>query len=626
MCGIVGYLRLDDKVVDERVIRQMCSRIVHRGPDDEGIYVKNNVGLGMRRLSIIDLSTGNQPIANEDDTVFIVFNGEIYNYRELRPDLIEKGHVFKTDSDTEVILHLYEEYSTDCIKYLNGMFAFAIWDGRKKQLFCVRDRLGIKPFYYLYDNKRLIFGSELKTVLVENDIDMTIDFQALAQYIAFEFIPFPATLFNSIKKMPPGHYLIANHEGVSFTQYWSPEGIQERPWKDADAVEELHSLLCDSVRLRLRADVPFGAFLSGGIDSGSVVAMMSEVLDSKVRTFSIGFEDKSYNELEYAGLIAKTFNTDHTEHVLQPSAIDLIEKLVNYMDDPIGDFSIFPTYLVSKMAREKVKVILSGDGGDELFGGYDTYIAQKLFSYYSLIPSVIRNNIVTPLTEKLPPASQKKGIVNKIKRFAEGGFYPESYEHFRWMIHVKPNEFDHIFHTNVTENISTQDCFSLITKYLSENQVTGLNRAMYLDIKTYLTDNILVKVDRMSMAPSLEARVPFLDYRIVEFALSLPQNLKIRGIKTKYILKKMATGILPDKIINKPKQGFSIPMKTWLKGPVRTMMTDMLSYDRLKSQKIFNPQYINRLMTEHLENKYNHSHKLWGLILFQLWMERFYRR
>jgi asparagine synthase (glutamine-hydrolysing) len=623
MCGIVGYLKLNGERVEANMIDSMCQTIVHRGPDDAGSFVKDNIGIGMRRLSIIDLETGKQPISNENDSLHIVFNGEIYNYRELKPDLVTKGHTFKTNSDTEVILHLYEEYAEGCLQYLNGMFAFAIWNEKKKELFCARDRLGIKPFYYLLDKNRLIFGSELKVILEEKNLDLGLDLEALSQYLAFEFIPFPGTLMQSIKKLPPGHFLYAGNSGVKIRQYWSAANIEEKERSEEETVEELESLLRDSVRLRLRSDVPFGAFLSGGIDSSSIVGLMTGLLESKPRTFSIGFDDKSYNELGYAAQVAELFGTDHTDQVIEPSAIDLIENLINYMDDPIGDFSIFPTYLVSRLAREKVKVILSGDGGDELFGGYDTYIAQKFYRYYSLIPAHLRKYIILPLANMLPPTGKKKGLINKTKRFVGGASLSEQYDHFRWMIFMRPEENHHIFSDEISDSIDTGSTFSFITKYLDENRLRGINRSMYLDINSYLVDNILVKVDRMSMATSLEARVPFLDHRVVEFALSITDDLKINNFKTKYVLKKMMEKMLPDSVINKPKQGFSIPMKNWLKGPVKPMMTDLLSFDRIKKQGIFNPDYIDGLIRDHLENKNNHSHKLWSLMLLQLWKDRF---
>ncbi|MHC4476794.1 MAG: asparagine synthase (glutamine-hydrolyzing) [Planctomycetota bacterium] len=623
MCGIVGYLRLDGQPVDAETVDRMCQTIIHRGPDDMGTYIRGNVGIGMRRLSIIDLQTGRQPISNEDGRLQIVFNGEIYNYKELKSDLVTRGHKFRTESDTEVILHLYEEYSTDCLSHLIGMFAFAVWNQEKQELFCARDRLGIKPFYYFADGKRLIFASELKAILEEKDLPVELDLHALSQFLTFEFIPFPRTLLGTIKKMPPGHFMVANHRGVTLHHYWHPEEVEEENRPENEATEKLYSLLKDAVRLRLRSDVPFGAFLSGGIDSGSIVGLMSELLDNRVRTFSIGFENQSYNELKYARQVAALFDTDHTEHTLNPSAIELIEEIIDHLDDPIGDFSVFPTYLVSKMAREKVKVILSGDGGDELFGGYDTYLAQKAFGYYSKIPSMVRKHLIVPMLNMFPPTDQKKGIINKLKRFTEGARYPEEYEHFRWMIHMNPVTNGNVFCNEIGRGINVADGCQFVPRYLNSNRLNGLNRSMFLDIKTYLVDNILVKVDRMSMARSLEVRVPFLDHRVVEFALSVPPDLKIKRFKTKYLLKKMARRFLPENIVNRPKQGFSIPIKNWLKGPVKPMMTDLLSHDRLTREGILNPDYVNTLMKEHIQNKENHSHRLWSLMLYQLWKERF---
>lgn len=616
-------MRFDGKPVESHIIDNMCETIVHRGPDDAGSFVKGNVGLGMRRLSIIDLQAGKQPISNEDGTITIIFNGEIYNYIELRPDLEKRGHIFKTNSDTEVILHMYEEYSHGCLEYFNGMFAFAIWDQNRNELFCARDRLGIKPFYYYLDERRLIFGSELKVILAEKEVDRDLDIAALSQYLSLEFVPFPNTLLKGIKKLAPGHFITAGGNGFKITKYWNIEDIKEKERTEEETVEELYSILQDSIRLRLRCDVPFGAFLSGGIDSSLVVAIMTGLLERPVQTFSIGFEDSSYNELEYAGQVARLFNTEHTEHVLEPSAIELVEKILSSMDDPIGDFSIFPTYLVSSLARSKVKVILSGDGGDELFGGYDTYLAQKVYEYYSLIPARIRNHLISPVVGMLPPTQKKKGLINKARHFVKGASIDDRYNHFRWMIFSMPGEGGSVFRDDVFESIDVDNMFSFIPRYIEQNSLQGINRSMYLDIKSYLVDNILVKVDRMSMATSLEARVPFLDHRMVEFALSVPHQMKIKNFKTKYILKKMAGRFLPDQIVNKPKQGFSIPMKQWLKGPMKNMMTDLLSHDRLKKQGIFNPDYVEKMMKDHLDNRTNNSHQIWSLMLFQLWMDRF---
>lgn len=627
MCGIVGYFNRNRESVDEKVMNDMLQKIHHRGPDDMGCYIDKNIGLGMKRLSIIDLQTGHQPIANEDNTLHIVFNGEIYNYIELREILQKKGHFFKTDSDTETILHLYEEYREDCVQYLNGMFAFAIWDETRKSIFCARDHLGIKPFYYYLDQYEFLFASELKAILEEKGIKRSLDYTAISQFLSFEFVPNPRTLIDSIKKIPPGHWLFVSERDTKLEKYWRLEDITISSRSEEDTVDELYTLLKDSVRLQLRSDVPFGAFLSGGIDSGIMTAMMSELLGEGVKTFSIGFENASYNELEYARTVSRKYKTHHTEYTLEPSSIDLIEKLVYHMDDPIGDFSIFPTFMVSQLAREKVKVVLSGDGGDELFGGYDTYLAQKFYyNYYQYIPKTMRERFLVPICNLLPPTEKKKGIINKIKRYVDGAELPSEYEHFRWMIFFEQKEYRTLFTEDSLNQFDLARSYYFIPNYLENAGNTGLNRSMFLDIKSYLVDNILVKVDRMSMATSLEARVPFLDKRVVELAFSIPDKFKIKGRRTKCILKKMAGRLLPEKIINRPKQGFSIPMKNWLKGPVRSMMTDLLSYDRIKKQGIFNPVYIELLIKEHIENKNNHSHKLWSLMLFQLWNDTFLQK
>jgi asparagine synthase (glutamine-hydrolysing) len=623
MCGIAGYMEFNGQPVDTDLIHRMCNKMVHRGPDDEGVFIRGSFAMGMRRLSIIDLKGGHQPISNEDETIHIVFNGEIYNYIELREELLSKGHRFRTDSDTEVILHLYEDYRTESLKHLNGMFAFAIWDDNKKELFCARDRIGIKPFYYYMDGKRIIFASELKALLEADGVEKDLDIVSLYQFLTFEFIPFPGTLIRKIRKLPPGSFMVANNGETVIKQYWNAAAIQENELSEPEAIDELYSLLKDSVKLRLRSDVPFGAFLSGGIDSSTITGIMAELLDNKVKTFSIGFEDDSYNELDFARRIAVEFGTDHTEQIIQPSAVALIDELIEYMDDPIGDFSIFPTFLVSKMTREKVKVAISGDGGDELFGGYDTYVAQMMYRFYTMIPGYLRRQLIEPLMHLIPPRERKKGVINKAKRFIEGACINERYNHFRWMMFLNPQDSNALFVSDIADMIDMESIMNFIPGYLDENSLSGLNRSMYLDIKTYLVDNILVKVDRMSMACSLEVRVPFLDHRLVEFALSMPDSLKLRNLRTKYILKKMSAKLLPEEIIKKPKQGFSIPMKNWLKGPLKERMLDLLSVYNIKNQGIFNKERISSMITEHLSNQKNNSHQLWSLMLFQLWMKRF---
>ncbi|MGH7601676.1 MAG: asparagine synthase (glutamine-hydrolyzing), partial [bacterium] len=435
MCGICGTFYFSrDAEVDAAEVRRMNEQIIHRGPDEDGFYLNGRIGLAMRRLSVIDLSSGQQPIANEDGTIQIVFNGEIYNYPELRQDLEKRGHRFKTRSDTEAIVHAYEEYGADCPTKLNGMFAFAIWDARNERLFLSRDRLGKKPLYYYHDRDRLVFGSELKSLLQAKNMPRRLSQSALDLYLTFEYIPAPHSIFADIFKLPAGHSLAIDGRGKpEIHQYWDLH-FHENGYHPQELEKGLVEILQDAVKVRLMSDVPLGAFLSGGIDSSCVVALMARAMKEPVKTFSIGFEEGSYNELHYARAIAKHFKTDHKEFILRPSALELTEKLVKHLDEPLGDFSIFPTYLVSKMAREHVTVVLSGDGGDELFGGYDTYLADWTYRQYRKIPALVRNRVLMPVTICLPPSEKKKGLRNRLKRFVEGTRFPEDLQHVRWMM------------------------------------------------------------------------------------------------------------------------------------------------------------------------------------------------
>ncbi len=624
MCGICGIINSDkEHHVDPQLLKRMTDTIVHRGPDDEGIYVDKNVGIGMRRLSIIDLSTGKQPIHNEDKSVWIVFNGEIYNHKEIRNELEKAGHRFQTQSDTEAIVHAYEEYGDKCVQKLNGMFAFAIWDKRKNIVFLARDRIGIKPLYYFFDKSRLIFGSELKTILKAKDIPRRIDLQALDNFLTFEYIPAPLSIFQDIRKLPPGHTLTLRDNEIWVRNYWDVDVKSNGKTYD-EYVHNLRELLQDAVKIRLMSDVPLGAFLSGGIDSSIIVALMAQVMDQPVKTFSIGFEDSSYNELKYARLVAEKFNTEHHEFIIKPDAVDLADNLLKFLDEPFGDFSIFPTYLVSKMARDFVTVTLSGDGGDELFGGYDTYIADAMAKYYNRLPRALRNGFLTKVLDMVPPASKKKGLINRAKRFVEGMKLPEDLRHTRWMIFLQDFEKSQLYAQDMKSGFLEKDPYKFIRRYFANvayNQDDEINQQMYVDVKTYLVDNILVKVDRMSMATSLEARVPFLDHRFVEFAGSVPGKYKLQGRKTKMILKQSMEELLPKEILYRGKEGFSIPIKNWLKNELKPMMMDTLSPEKIKREGFFNPDYVEILKNEHLSGRENHSHRLWALMIFGRWYD-----
>jgi len=633
MCGICGFFQYE-KEAGEDILKAMNQKIIHRGPDDDGYYHENHVGLAARRLSIIDLNTGHQPLPSDSRNNWITYNGEVYNFQELRSELESKGYRFRSKADTEVIVNLYEEYGIEFVKRLRGMFALGIYDKKNDRLILARDHIGIKPLYYCLKskNKNLVFGSEIKAILEYPGIDREIDLEGLDYFFTLEYIPAPFSIYKQIRKLPAGHILIYEKGNLRIEKYWevpppSRQGQREPVFDELK--EQFHQLLKDSVKMRMIADVPLGAFLSGGIDSSSIVAGMSTLSSRKVKTFSIGFEEKSYSELKYSDIVSKLFETDHYTKNLNPDINELVLYLADFWDEPLGDFSNFPTYLVSKTAREKVTVVLSGDGGDEIFGGYEHYIAQKIarFIDFPLLRSF--HGLMARFTHLFPPSELKKGNINRIKRFSEGMENSYRDRHFRWMIFlsslIKKKLYSPAFlNSRYLQPLSERKPFEDFFRY-SEN-FSGINKDLFLDFKTYMVDNILVKVDRMSMATSLEARVPLLDYKMVEFAFSLPSHFKLGG-KTgnigKWFFKKAMEGILPEEIIYRRKEGFSIPIKNWLKNELKDLMMEYLSEKRINESGLFNYSYIRRMVSEHLDNKQNHAHRLWTLILFQLWRDRF---
>jgi asparagine synthase (glutamine-hydrolysing) len=597
----------------------MTETLFHRGPDDEGYYQDTQAVLGMRRLSIIDLHTGQQPIANETGDVWVVYNGEIYNFRQLRTKLEQRGHKFKTQTDTEIIVHAYEEYGEKCVQHFNGMFALAVWDARKNRLFLARDRVGIKPLYYWVDGNRLVFGSELKALTIHPDVPRQVDLTALDLFLSLEYIPAPRTIYEGVHKLLPGHTLVFERGKLTISQYWD---VPYNPISGSDdaCVEALTGLIQEAVRIRLVSDVPLGAFLSGGIDSSTVVAYMSQFSSEPVQTFSIGFEDDTYNELPYAQSVAERFETDHHYEVLNPDIAALAENLVRHQDEPFADTSIFPTYLVSKLARGSVKVVLSGDGGDELFAGYDTYLAEQLYRYYGWLPGMLRCRTLPALANLIPPQPAKKGLINKIKRMLEGGALDPSLQHTRWMIFMSHLEKSKLYHSDLHATLDEELTIELFAGHFNNGaHFDSLAQQQYVDIKTYLVDDILTKVDRMSMAVSLEARVPLLDHNIIEFAINLPPYMKLDGSRTKVILRRAVQQLVPDPVLSKPKQGFSIPMKHWLRSSLKPLMMDLLSQDSLHQFGYFNPQTVSTWIQEHLDGRVNHSHRLWALMVFELW-------
>jgi asparagine synthase (glutamine-hydrolysing) len=620
MCGIAGIAAINAPPPTTQQIRGMCDTIAHRGPDDEGIEVRGNVGIGMRRLAIIDLSGGNQPIYNEDRSVRIVFNGEIYNFQELKRDLMAQGHRFYTQSDTEVIIHAYEAYGERFPECLNGMFAFALHDEKRQRLILARDHIGIKPLFYYHDDRNLIWGSEIKAILASGLIARRLNIDALAQFMAWEYIPGSDTLFASISKLKPGHLLeldLANCR-TQLRPYWSiapPNDATSR--SDAEWIERVDHKIQACVKQQLISDVPLGAFLSGGVDSSLVVSAMHDA-----KTFSIGFDDPSYNELAWARRVARHLKVDHKDAVIQPDIFALFDQLMYYLDDPIGDFSIFPTYLVSKHARQDVTVSLSGDGGDELFGGYETYLAQLKAQQYGQIPGFLRSRLIEPTISLLRPRPQKKGLVNKALRFVEGMHFPQEARHARWRLFVPDALRSLLFTPEAMNAITTATVQHVADLYREAENFQPISQCLYVDVKSYLVDNCLVKMDRMSMAVSLEARVPLLDKELVELAFQIPDHLKVTNGQTKILLKRIAAGYVPRECVYRPKEGFSIPIKNWLATELRPLMLELLQPDRLRRQGIFQAPTVERLMQEHLQGRANHSHVLWSLIIFQAWYQR----
>ena len=622
MCGIAGIATFNAKYPTIEQISRMCDTIAHRGPDGQGFYLTDSVALGMRRLSIIDVAGGQQPIFNEDNTIITVFNGEIYNFRELRRSLQSKGHTFSTQTDTEVIVHAYEQYGSDFPNYLEGMFAIALHDTVQKKLILVRDHLGIKPLYYAYSGRYLIWGSEIKVILASGMVERSLDINALSQFLAWEYVPGEATLFEQVRQLKPGSRLEIDlrQPRCQPEAFWDiasateDRSLTEKDWQDLVAER-----LQQAVRQQLVSDVPLGAFLSGGVDSSLIVAAMRES-----KTFSIGFDDSSYNELSWAQMVADHLQVDHTSDVIKPRVAELFEDLIYFMDDPIADFSIFPTYLVSQLARSQVKVVLSGDGGDELFGGYETYLADEKARLYRQIPKVIRNQGIEPLIRSLKPQAQKKGLVNKAKRFIEGLEHSEALSHTRWRLFAGELVQRTLLTQDATKAITQPVGHHILELFQQAGEKEPLNRSLYVDLKSYLCDNILTKVDRMSMAVSLEARVPFLDRQLVELAFRIPSQYKISDGKTKVLLKTLAAQQVPAQCVYRPKQGFSIPIKQWLKTQFRPILEDYLQPDVIKEQGLFEPNTIEQLKREHFANNANHSHLLWSLIVFQAWYKRWF--
>jgi len=628
MCGICGVFSINpNSPVESDVLQQMVDSIIHRGPDEEGVFCQPQIGLGSRRLSIIDVAGGQQPIPNENKTIWIVFNGEIYNFAELRRFLHTKGHQFQTHSDTEVILHLYEEFGTECLEYLDGIFAFAIWDSTKQHLFIARDRLGIKPLYYAEVNQQFIFGSELKALLKHPEISREIDLVALNEYLSFEYVPTPRSIFKDIRRLEPGYFLVYGAKGLIKQKFWDVTLARSelRPpmhWRDYS--KQLYQRMRSIVQKELVSDVPVGVLLSGGVDSSIIAALMTELYPGRVKSFSIGFQESSFDESPYARMVAKHLQTEHHELILTSKmAADLVPDIVDFLDEPFGDSSLIPTFLLSKFASNQVKVVLGGDGGDELFAGYPTLTAHRLIEYYErVIPWSIRTNIAPFLLDWLPVSFNNISFDFRLRRFLSGRGVPHLTRHHRWLGSFTDDEKDLLLQDWLKPVL--QDTYTQVYRHIREcDAMLPLNQILYADMKMYLEGDILFKVDRASMATSLEVRVPFLNRDLVSFVSDIPFDLKLRRLSGKYLLKKSFKHMLPSEIFKRPKKGFNMPVAHWISGELRNLTLDLLSKDRIERQGLFNYSYIHSLIDEHFKQQRDNRKLLWTLLVFQLWHSRY---
>ena len=629
MCGITGWANLDSRTPPfegaPELLHAMCERMVHRGPDSEGLFVTNGAALGMRRLAIIDLVTGEQPVFNEDKSVAVILNGEIYNYRELRAGLEKLGHSFRSASDTEVLPHLYEEHGAEMVRELNGMFAFALWDAKRRRLLVARDRFGEKPLYWGVFDNTLLFASEPKVLLAHPAVKPTLNLQALRQYLSFDYVPAPLSIYQGIQKLPAAHILTLEDGRITIEPYWCLSYKTSQPVpSETEAADQLQDLLADSVRMRLVSDVPLGVLLSGGVDSSTIAALAVRASSEPVKTFSISFAESSFDESAYARSVAKFLGTDHHEERLSANlAANLVGEIGAWMDEPFSDPSLVPTYLLSRFTRKHVTVALGGDGGDELFAGYPMYAGHRWAEIYNKVPAPLRTGVIEPLVRLLPVKTKNLSLDYKALRFVTGAKYDTVARHHIWFGSFTPDEQEQLLTADAlqqTESDIYREARQRVEECDNDDTVT---RMQSLDTRLYLAEDILTKVDRASMAVSLEVRAPFLDPRVAEYAASLPGNYKLRGHKTKYILKKAVHELLPPFVTRRGKKGFGVPVAEWLKFNLRPLARDLLSPERVRRAGVFNPEYVSRLQDEHERGVANHRKLLWTLLMFELWHESF---
>src|SRR5579864_5395136 len=621
MCGItgvVGALR-----TDRATLQRMTDALRHRGPDGEGSFWSDDVGLAMRRLAIIDLNTGDQPIFNEDGSVCTVYNGEIYNFPELRAQLEAAGHRFKTQSDTEVIVHAYEEFGDACVEHLWGMFALAIWDSKQRRLLLARDRLGKKPLTYYHDRASggLAFASEFQALLAHPRVPRTIDPRSLDDYLTYLYVPSPSSAFRDVNKLPPGHQLVWQDGNVTVEPYWNVRFASKVQLDEHEAVEQFGSLLRDAVRRRLMADVPLGAFLSGGMDSSSVVAEMAELSSAPVKTFSIGFGERDFDELSFAREVAQRFGTEHHELIVEPHALDVLPTLVRHYGEPYGDSSAIPTFYVAQLTREHVTVALNGDGGDELLAGYERHWAARIAARYDAIPRFVRHGLIRPLIPLLPEPRQRRAFLRRAKRFMAAAHLPAFDRYLHWVGAFTPAQKLSLYSSDFVSDLHGNDAGRWLRNALApEPNLDPVDAVLRADTLLYLPEDLLAKVDIATMANSLEARAPFLDHRLVEFAAALPSSLKLRGRTSKWLLRQLMRDRLPPEILTRSKMGFGVPVGEWLRGELRPLLEDTLFSATALQRGYLNPTALRALVDEHLSHRADHTSHIWGLLMLELWL------
>jgi asparagine synthase (glutamine-hydrolysing) len=620
MCGISGLWQPDG--VEEHLLRSMNTVLTHRGPDGEGYYFNGPIGLGHRRLSIIDLAGGRQPLSNEDETVWIVLNGEIYNFPELRRTLEAAGHRFKTSTDTEVIVHLYEEYGTECVRHLRGMFAFAIWDQRRRRLFLARDHVGQKPLFYYHANGVFAFASEIKALLRTGHVRAQMDVVAMNHLISLRYTPETRTLFKDIHKLPAGHWMTVENGKVRTQKYWQLDYTRKLNRGEDDVVAELKSLLLDSVKSHLVSDVPVGAFLSGGIDSSTVASMMAFTSSNPIQTFSIGVRETDFNELPYARLVAGKYNTQHYENIADNRLITLLPKLIWHMDEIADPFG-FGVFLVAQLAKSHVKVVLGGDGGDELFGGYDRYVGNRLVDYFCFLPILLRKKVFPSLIRLLPDSygynstTQKLRWLNDMSLTSGGHRYAHSMSYLRFPQDAKELLFSPSLRRDLNGLFDSTP--HILEHFNSSCADDVIDKMLYTDMMTRMPEHLLLLVDHMTMAHSLEDRSPLLDYRMVEFAASIPANLKVRGNRLKHIFREVAKHFLPPSLLSRSKQGFSFPLAYWMKSELGNLLENLFLKSRLAEEGYFQRDYMQQLLAQHRSGQMDHNYRLWILLNLELW-------